>query len=151
MKNKEKFDHLRTFKLPLGQYAIISSGPLGIRNLREIQDIDLIVAPRLWDPLAAQFGIVEEEGIKKIRFPGDIVEAFSAGSFADNPAGAPSLAERIAQAEIIEGLPFESLEHVLFFKRYWGREKDLKDIQLIEAWQYPQGTEKRDWLPPTLF
>ncbi|MCE5318868.1 MAG: hypothetical protein LLG04_16090 [Parachlamydia sp.] len=146
-KNKEKFDHLRSFRLPLGQYAIISSGPLGIRNLREIKDIDLIVTPQLWDTLAARFGIVEEDGVRKIRFAGDIVEAFTEGSFADNPKDAPTLSERIASAEIIDNLPFESLPHVLFFKRYWGREKDLIDIQLIEAWLYPHGVERDSWLP----
>ncbi len=43
-----------------------------------------------------------------------------------------SLDDRIAHAEIIEGLPFESLEHVLYYKRKMGREKDLNDIFLIE-------------------
>lgn len=146
-RNKEKFDHLRSFQLPLGQYAIISSGPMGIRNLREIKDIDLIVAPQLWDTLAAKFGIVDEDGVRKIRFPGGIVEAFTEGSFADTPKGAPTLSERIASAEIIDSLPFESLQHVLFFKRYWGRKKDLIDIQLIETWLYPHGVERESWLP----
>ena len=51
------------------------------------------------------------------------------------------MAEIIAQAEIIEGLPFESLEHVIYFKGKAKRDKDLKDIFLIEEWQK---THKRD-------
>lgn len=43
------------------------------------------------------------------------------------------MAERIAEAEIIEGLPFDSLENVLLYKRKQNRDKDLHDIQLIES------------------
>lgn len=48
---------------------------------------------------------------------------------------APTIADRIANAEIIEGLPFESLEHVLYYKRKMGREKDVRDVLIIEEWQ----------------
>ncbi len=46
---------------------------------------------------------------------------------------APTVADRIANADIIEEMPFESLEHVLYYKRKMGRKKDLEDIRLIEA------------------
>lgn len=135
LKNQEKFDALREYDLPLGQYAIISSGPLGIRNLREIGDIDLIVSPELWKVLADRYGIVEKEGKCKIDFPGNDIEAFWEGSFKKLPSSKfPSIAERIAEAEIIDGLPFESLETTVLFKRYMNREKDIRDIALIEAW-----------------
>lgn len=132
-KNREKFEAFRKFQLPLDQYAIISSGPLGIRNLREIGDIDLIVLPELWDILAAKFGIVIKNGIKKIEFPGKLIEAFMEGSFPETWEGF-TIKDRIEKAEIIDGLSFESLENVLYFKRKMGRDKDLKDIQLIESW-----------------
>ena len=40
--------------------------------------------------------------------------------------------------EVIEGLPFESLENVLYYKRKMSREKDKQDIQIIEALKYGQ-------------
>jgi hypothetical protein len=136
-KNQPKFDAIRKLNLPLGQYAIISSGPLGIRNLREIGDIDIIVSSELWDALAAKYGVTDTDGVKKIAIPGGIIEAFSEDSFYGYPkyTDASSVADRIAQAEIIERLPFERLDQVLYFKRKMGREKDLKDIILIETWQ----------------
>lgn len=133
-KNEQKFAVIRELNLPIGHYAITGSGALGIRNLREIGDIDIIVTPELWNTLAIQYGVIDKDGVKKIVFPGDIVEAFHEGSFytAPNDPGAPTVADRIAQAEIIEELPFESLNYVVYYKRKMGRDKDLQDILLIE-------------------
>jgi hypothetical protein len=130
-KNRLKFEALKKWNLPIGQYAITGSGALGIRNLREIADIDIIVTNELWQLLAAKYGISDEKGVRKIVFPDGVVDALGEGSF-EKDNDVPTMAERIAQANIIEGLPFESLEHVLYFKRKMGREKDLYDIILIE-------------------
>lgn len=134
-KNSEKFAALRALDLPVGDYAIAGSGPLGIRNLRAIGDIDLIVTSALWDKLAAKYGVKDENGVKKIVLSNGLIEAFGESSFYTKPKDpqAPSMAERIAKAEMIEGLPFVSLESVLYFKRKMARDKDLNDIALIEA------------------
>ena len=36
-------DELKKLNLPIGTYAIFSSGPLAVRNLRENNDLDIIV------------------------------------------------------------------------------------------------------------
>lgn len=128
-KNKEKFDLLKSYNLPFGHYVIVGSGPLGIRNLREINDIDLCVSQELWQTLASQYGVTDEDDKKKILLANGLISVFPGESDPE----APSTADRIAKAEIIEGLPFESLEHLIYFKTMWGREKDKKDIQLINA------------------
>lgn len=135
--NQRRFAALKKYNLPIGQYAIGGSGPLGIRNLREIGDIDIIVSPQLQTILAAKYGVTDDGKIKKIVFPNDDIEAFWEGSFYSIPhdSNAPTIAEMIDQAEIIDGLPFESLKYVVYFKRKMNREKDLNDIFLIEEWQ----------------
>ena len=40
----------------------------------------------------------------------------------------------IDDAEIIEGYPFVKLEKVIEWKTSFGREKDLKDLKLIEEY-----------------
>lgn len=142
--NQEKFSALRKFKLPNNQYAIIGSGPLGIRNLKAIGDIDIIVTPQLWDILAERYGIVDENGVKKISFPGGVVEAFGESSFYTDQKDdqAPTIASRIKGAEIIDDLPFDSMENVLYYKRKNAREKDLKDILLIEQWMETNSYQK---------
>jgi len=136
-KNRKKFAAVKKLELPIGQYAITGSGALGIRNLRKIGDVDIIVTAELWNVLAAKYGVTDETGVKKIVFPNGIVEALGGCSFytEKKDPDAPTIADRITHAEIIEGLPFESLEHVLYYKRKMGREKDVRDVLIIEEWQ----------------
>lgn len=133
-KNRHQFEAIKKLNLPLGHYAITGSGALGIRNLREIGDIDIIVSSELWDALTSKYGVIDENGVRRVVFPGSSIEAFGENSFYSekDDKNAPTISDRIAQAEIIEGLPFESLEHVLYYKRKMGRSKDLNDILLIE-------------------
>lgn len=142
--NRAKFAALKKYNLPLGQYAIMGSGPLGIRGLRVINDIDIIVTPELRDSLAAKFGVTDNGEVRKIVFPDDDIEAFWEGSFYTRPEeeGVPTTAEMIAQAEVIDGLPFQTLDHVLYFKRRMKRDKDLKDVMLIEEWQKAQKAQR---------
>ena len=72
---------IKELDLPIGQYAITGSGNAGIRNLREIGDIDIIVSAELWNVLAAKYGVTDETGVKKIVFPDGIVEALGDALF----------------------------------------------------------------------
>ena len=109
---------------------------MGIRNLKEIGDVDLIVSEELWSQLSLKYGVVDEKGVKKIVFPREEIEVFHQGSFYTEPFDpeVPTYAWRIAHAEIFEGLPFDPLEVILYYKKKQRREKDLKDIELIERW-----------------
>jgi len=135
-KNSQKFSEIKKFDLPLGQYVITGSGPLGIRNLREINDIDIFVDLKLWTILSEKYDTTDKDNIKRIEFPGGLIEAMYEGSFytIKGDMNDPTIADRIAKADIIDGLPFESLLHVLHFKKKMNREKDKNDILMIEKW-----------------
>ena len=135
-KNEQKFAAIKKLNLPLGQYIITGSGALGARNLREIGDIDILVVPELWKSLAEKYGVVNEGVEEKVVFPDGLIEALWEGSFVSDDH-APTIKERLLQADMIDGLPFESLEHVLYYKRKMGRDKDLKDILIIEKFLEP--------------
>ncbi len=64
--NSEKFFAFKELDLPLGQYVISGSGPMGIRNIKAIGDIDIIVTQKLWKILSEKYEVSEEHGIKKI-------------------------------------------------------------------------------------
>ncbi len=128
--NDTKFDFVRSLKLPLGGYAIVQSGALGIRGIREISDVDIIVSEKVWEQLSSEHQPVDNHGITQIRL-GDC-EIMHQGSFAESEPGTPSMAEQIAAAEIIDGLPFQNLEHLLFFKTQMNRPKDQADIATIK-------------------
>lgn len=136
-KNQQKFSALKKYHLPLGSYSISGSGPLGIRGIREVGDIDILVLDELRDFLIARYGITDDGQIKKIVFPTDDIEAFWQGSFygRQKDENAPLVKDIIARADIIDGLAFDSLDDVLYFKRKMNREKDLTDIKLIETWK----------------
>lgn len=131
--NEQKFDLVRELKLPLGQYAITWSGPLGIRNLRKIHDIDLIVTAELWDQLAPTYSVKQDTGVRRIVLFDGLIEIFC-DDWMQSPPTDKVINARIAQAEIIDGLPFEPLNTIVFFKSKLGRDKDLQDIALIEEY-----------------
>lgn len=100
----------------------------------------------MWNVLNAKYGVTDEKGVKKIVFTDGIVEAFGECSFykEKKDPDAPTIVDRIANAKIIEGLPFELLEYVLYYKRKMGREKDIQDILIIEEWQNSKQIDQND-------
>lgn len=132
--NREKFEELRSLDLPVGHYVVTASGPLGIRGIREIDDLDLMVDDELWDELVERYG-TSQDGTRIEISQG--IEAFRESSFEPDPA-LPSVREQIDEADLIEGLPFVRLEDVVKLKRAKGREKDRRDIELINAWYAAQ-------------
>jgi adenosylcobinamide hydrolase len=115
---------LDEWALPHDQYAITTSGALAAHGIREANDLDLIVTPRLWDDLAAEHP--NESG--KIRL-GEHVEILGPESLA--AVGGRS---QIARAIQIDGYPFVLLEDVRDVKVRLGRPKDLADLALIDAY-----------------
>ncbi|MFA6118720.1 MAG: GrpB family protein [Parachlamydiales bacterium] len=144
--NQEKFKLVRKLNLPINQYAITGSGPLGVRKLKKINDIDMIVSDSLWNDLILKYPVIEQNNIKKICIPNQGIEIFCEASFNSPLKGKdePTVIQRIKSAEIIDGLPFESIEYTLHYKYKMRREKDLKDIKIIEEWQAMQKLEEKN-------
>ncbi len=128
--NEAKFAELRALGLPLGQYAVTASGPLGIRDIRAISDIDLLLSDQLWADLAIRYPVVKDGEVTKLTIS-PVIEALGEGSILRPHPDGPSVAEQIAQSEIIDGLPFVRLEHILFFKERSGRPKDAADVERL--------------------
>ncbi len=116
-------NELKELNLPKGQYAIFGSGPLAIRGLRESRDVDLIVKLDLWNDLSNKY---EKEG-KGIKI-GNIEVYHSWPPFLTED----EINKIIDTADEIQKLPFVKLGFVLKWKEYVHREKDKKDIKLIE-------------------
>lgn len=122
--NKELFDQIRKINLPLGEYVLAGSAPLGIRNLKKCKDLDVLVSEKLWNILKKdfKFGKFPSGEIALVK---DNIE-FSKKWFSED---ANSL---IKGAEIIDDLPFIKLEEVLKYKLILNREKDVVDIKILE-------------------
>lgn len=122
------FGELRALALPAGQYAVFGSGPMGVRGLRDIRDVDVIVGASLFAELSQRYVAHEgSPGLKKIQIGN--VELLD-GWFPD----VGPVQSLIDEAEWIEGLPFVKLTKVLEWKEKFGRSKDGPDIELIKAY-----------------
>src|SRR5512133_3509341 len=114
-KNAQLFDELRALNLPINEYIVVASGPLGIRDLRQMSDVDILVSDELWNDLENKYDKFTEHEAVKLRLS-ENVEAMCQASFGARNPDSPSSAEQIAEREIISGLPFQNIKTTLYFK-----------------------------------
>jgi len=127
MDNNDLFQRVREMNLPIGKYALFGSAPLGIRGLKDCHDIDIVITEDLWNEHKSKHWEIKvmPHGSQYLR--NDEIELWK-----DWKPGRWNIEKLIEESEIIEGLPFVKLERVLEWKKLSSREKDLKDIEIIE-------------------
>lgn len=133
----EEFDLLH---LPVADYIIAGSGPMGIRGIREIRDLDIVVSDELWELLSDKYAIIDggDPGTKKIVIS-EVIEVLGTPSFTYDDLFTPKVNELIEEAEMIDGHPYMSLSHLIFFKCKKKRDKDLRDVSMIYEWLKKNG------------
>jgi hypothetical protein len=123
-------EDIKNLDLPYGEYSVVGSAAMSVRGLREHKDVDILVTKSLYEKL-------KEKGwnVKQVRLDFQVVEF---GIFEASPDMVtlsnykPDIQTIINNSEIIDGIPFSNLQDVLDFKIAMGREKDLKDVELIK-------------------
>jgi len=128
MTNKDLFQKVREMKLPLGEYALFGSAPLGIRELKICHDIDIIVTPDLYNKYKKDGWEVETTPDGSEYLGKDEIEIWQDWW----PPASWDLKKLIQEAEIINDLPFVKLEDVVKWKKMSGRKKDLGDLEIVE-------------------
>ena len=132
MKFEERLDELRKLKLPADRFAVFGNGPLSVRGLKEANDLHIIVKKDIWDMLDRKFmarnnyGGIILGGVEVVK---DMLPWF------DN------LDALIDSADIIGGIRYVKLEHVLKWKKDMKRDRDRKDIMLIEEFLNKQNQQ----------
>jgi len=126
---KDLLEELKKMNLPKGKFAIFGSGPMGPAGLKEPGDLDVIVTKDIFDDLRKRpdFKLGEKKSNDEY-LERDGIE------FYENwyPGEEWDIEKLIDEAEIISDLPFVKLDKVLKWKKIHNREKDQKDIKLIE-------------------
>lgn len=125
------FERAQKLNLPLGEYVVIGAGILEALGLRETNDIDVIVMPHLLEKLRESGKYKEEARWGKLFLVGDNIDI---GSKLEWENYSTTIEEAINIATIINGVPFLNLEETIKFKKAMGREKDFKDIELINEY-----------------
>jgi hypothetical protein len=101
-----------------------------IRGLRDTTDIDLVVTQRLFDQLSALGWPKKprpegQPGLKR-----GFVEVYLDVA---TPSHSPSIKWLLARADVHAGIPLVDLDTLLAWKRGYGREKDARDVELLQT------------------
>ena len=126
------FKKIKELNLPLGKYAVISGASLSARGIRDAYDIDIIVSPDV-------FRALKESGKFKEKLFSDGTISLSKDCYEISDKFTVSGKDLvpldvIKNADIIGGFPFSNLRDELIFKTTFGREKDIKDVELIKKY-----------------
>ena len=120
MDRQDIIERLRAFPYDSSEYWVITGGAMVLYGFREqTGDIDLGCTKKMADQMEADGWLykVQENGRRSFRY-GEDIEAFE-GWLEDT-------------VQDVEGIPVISVKGLIEMKKSIGREKDLRDIALIE-------------------
>jgi len=120
-------NELGSLNLPAGKFAIFGSGPMAIRGIRESNDLDIIVKQDVWDSLVKKYPTSLHPNPTCLKIGN--IEVYK-----DWLELSDRINEMIDSAETIANFPYVQLKYVVEWKKSFGREKDLKDIELIKKY-----------------
>ena len=138
------FEEIDRLDLLTGEYVVLGSGILGALGIRAIADVDLLVTPRLFAQLRGrgwEYSTIDFDGQLREKLTYGIAEAFQDFWYGDQN---PDPAQLIANAEMINGVPFLPLAVLLKIKHVLGRPKDRSDITLIANYLASRNEIKKD-------
>src|SRR5688500_1249423 len=122
---------LESFQLDSSEYLITGSGVLAIHGIRDSRDLDVLCSSKLAEELRHRF----PEAPRKVlpSYEAIFIEGIDF-KFNFSEVDSPwSTDQQIAEADLIGGKRYQTLERIKFFKRLKNRPKDIEDIQMIEA------------------
>jgi hypothetical protein len=131
MTGLEIIEKVKALQLPEGEYLVFGACPLAVAGLRETGDIDMLVSTGVLKDLEKRgwVQIYKDEDDKP--FTHDIFEAHDSWNF---DGYTRTLDELLKTADIVDGIPFASLQDVRAWKLASARPKDLRDIELIDTY-----------------
>lgn len=132
-------DHIEKSKeldLPPDQYVLVGGSVLDIHGIRESDDIDVVVSKGAFQTLKDRGWEVDipfQEKWSRKRLVRDVFEVFTDVSFAKFNYYLPFEILKDASQQI-KGIYVQPLGLLLLSKLDNGREKDLRDIELIKGY-----------------
>ncbi len=113
--------------LPENSYVVVGSGILGALGIRESSDIDLVVTEEAYDK-------VEKLGWQHGKWGEKVVLQDGVFDVGKDWYGEHT-EDLLKRAQIIDGVPYLSLNEVYEWKRRRGQDKDLRDLKLIDNYR----------------
>lgn len=129
-------EKIQSLNFPVGKYIVLGGASLAMRGMRETRDIDILVIPEFFEELIRQGWTLDSEFEQKWhrkRLVREDVEVYQ-NLYFDAKKESVDAEEVIKIAEMIDGISFQPLDHLLMAKQDSGREKDLRDVELIRSY-----------------
>jgi len=139
MENENIFEKVKSLGLKLGEYVVISGGVLEAHGIRKAGDCDLVVTDEVFEQMANDGWEIIFWNDKFIL----IKDAFEAARDCNYNNYLPDTKKLILEADVINGCAFASISETIKYKKELGREKDKKDVELIEKYLKNIPTERR--------
>jgi uncharacterized protein len=130
MDRQEVLAMIAALQLPEGKYVVVGGAAMAARGLRDTNDIDLVVTPELFGQLARSGWSAKQRPIGK---PGLYFGTVEAYLDVNTPTFARDTDWLIEHAEHVKGTRLVDLDTLVGCKRTYGREKDLRDVAILEA------------------
>lgn len=132
MNKEEIIEILKKYNLPKEQYVILSGASLVLKDVKESAiDIDIVVTEQLEKFLLGKYDAKiewhDEKSNKDIYYINELNFSSNLQYILTNK-----------EYEIIKGYPCQTLDSIIKLKQNLGREKDLKDIELINNFKKHQ-------------
>jgi len=123
---------LAKYNLDESNSVVIGSGILNSLGIRESRDIDAVLEEKTFQNLKKDSSLIEtQNGYGAKLLTNDSVE-FSDRWYIDSRGIDLSFEDLVQQSSVIDGVRYVDLELLLEIKKLWAREKDLKDVELIQ-------------------
>lgn len=126
---RDLLDGLRALGLPTGDYAVFGSGPLLARGwISEVEDLDVICRGEAWKRVSAagRVSVDDRYGIELAALCDGRLTFGTRWAIGDFDVD-----QLIDGADIIDGIPYVSLEHVIAYKTIRGTPRDLQHLDVI--------------------
>jgi hypothetical protein len=128
MNRDQVLAELRALKLTPGQYVVVGGAALAIRDIRDTEDIDLVVTAQLFDELVSRGWQSKTRPSGKPGLKFARAEAYldvNCEAFGQSTSWLLEHAERVHDTLLVD------LPTLAQFKAGYGRDKDVRDLQLI--------------------
>jgi len=126
---KRLFDAIQSLNLPIGEYVIMGSAALAALGIREYKDIDILVSTTTFHHLINKGWKRQKKWPNCLISPDGVFEA-TISLWTSFPVTIETI---LPKAVYFENIPFCSLEDLLNIKNDLKREKDKKDVELINS------------------
>ncbi len=138
MNIRKQVENLKRIHMPKDQFVVVSSGALAVRGIREANDIDVIVQPDLWAELTKKYIVkLNGNGIEVIALDNEIEILNPSQSIFGN-SSVIKIVDIFKYSDEFDDIKYINLDHLKSIKSALGRDKDLRDITLIEEYMNQQ-------------